>query len=385
MDFELAPEQIELQRMVRDFAQAEVAPVQARMEADHEFPYELWRKWSDLGMAGIMIPPEYGGSGLDSLSYIIAMEEMGTVSQTFALIWQVHVLVANMYVQLGTPEQKERWLPPFARGDKLGAIALTEPGAGSDAGGLRTRAVRDSDGGGDGWVINGNKIFISNAGTAISDGTVVMAVTGEQPNGRKAISSFIIPTGTPGYQLGQSFDKMAWHGMDNRELVFEDCRVPADHLLGREGAGLKQALAGLNLGRIVFGTLGCALTRACLEETLAYSKDRKQFGQPLSAFQLTQAKLANMATHAEGTRRFAHYVAWLHAQGRECHTEAAMVKLMGTRLAVQAAQDAYQIHGGYGFMHDYRVNRLYREAQILEIGEGTSEIQQILIARALGC
>lgn len=385
MDFELAPEQVELQRMVRDFARAEVAPVQDKMERDHEFPYELWRKWSDLGMAGILIPQEYGGSGLDSLSYIIAMEEVGTVSHTFALIWQVHVLVANMYVQLGTPEQKERWLPPFARGDKLGAIALTEPGAGSDAGGLRTRAVREGGREGGDWVINGNKIFISNAGTDISDGTVLMAVTGDKPDGRKAISSFIVPSGTPGYRLGQSFDKMAWHGMDNRELVFEDCRIPGDHLLGREGAGLKQALNGLNLGRIVFGTLGGALIRACLEETLPYAKDRKQFGQSLSTFQITQTKLANMATHAEGVRRFAHYVAWMHAQGRDCHTEAAMLKLMGTRLAVQAAQDAYQIHGGYGFMYDYRVNRLYREAQILEIGEGTNEIQQLLIARALGC
>lgn len=382
MDFELAPEQIELQRMVRDFALSEVAPVQEQMDRDHEFPYELWRKWSDLGMAGIMIPAEFGGSGLDSLTYILAMEEVGTVSQTFALIWQVHVLVANMYVQLGTPEQKERWLPPFARGDKLGAIALTEPGAGSDAGGLRTRAVRASNGD---WVINGNKIFISNAGTEISDGTVLMAVTGEQPNGRKAISSFIIPSGVPGYELGQSFDKMAWHGMDNRELVFQDCRIPAENLLGREGAGLRQALAGLNLGRIVFGTLGCALIRASLDEALAYAKGRTQFGQPLSSFQITQAKLADMAAHAEGVRRFAHYVAWLHAQGRDCHTEAAMVKLMGTRLAVEASREAYQIHGGYGFMHDYRVNRLYREGQILAIGEGTNEIQQLLIARALGC
>ena len=382
MNFELAPEQIELQRMARDFAVAEVAPVQEQMDRDHEFPYELWRKWSDLGMAGIMIPQEYGGSGLDSLSYILAMEEVGTVSQTFALIWQVHVLVANMHALLGTPAQKERWLPSFARGDKLGAIALTEPGAGSDAGGLRTKAVRD--GAGD-WIINGNKIFISNAGTKISDGTVLMAVTGERPDGRKSISSFIVPAGTPGYTLGQSFDKMAWHGMDNRELVFEDCRLPADHLLGAEGAGLRQALGGLNLGRIVFGTLGVALMRACLDEALSYAKGRTQFSQPLSSFQLTQGKLADMAAHAEGCRRFAHYVAWLHGQGRECHTEAAMVKLMGTRLAVDVARDAYQIHGGYGFMHDYRVNRLYREAQILEIGEGTTEVQQILIARALGC
>ncbi|PWR21639.1 acyl-CoA dehydrogenase family protein [Zavarzinia compransoris] len=382
MNFELAPEQLELQQMVRNFARAEIAPVQERMDRDHAFPLELWRKWSALGMPGILIPPEYGGSGLDSLTYILAMEEVGTVSQTFALIWQVHVMVANMYVHLGDEAQKQRWLPQFASGEKLGAFGLTEPDAGSDAGGLRTRAVRD---GNDGWIINGNKIFISNAGTEISDGLVLMAVTGEKPGGGKAISCFTVPAGTPGFELGQSFDKMAWHGMDNRELVFQDCRVGNDMLLGTEGAGLKQALGGLNLGRIVFGTLGAALSRACLEVTLPYAKERKQFGQSLSSFQITQTKLADMAAHAEATRRFAHYVAWKHSRGEDVHSDAAMLKLVGTRLAGQSARDAYQIHGGYGFMHDYEVNRLYREAQILEIGEGTNEIQQLLIARALGC
>lgn len=382
MDFELTQEQVELQRMVADFARKEIAPAQEKMDQDHEFPYEVWKKWSDLGMAGILIPQEYGGSGIDSLSYILAMEEVGAVSQTFALIWQVHVLVANMHAQLGTPSQRDKWLPAFAAGEKLGAIALTEPGAGSDAGGLLTRASQLPNGD---WCINGNKIFISNAGTRISDGMVLMATTGETEGRRRSISSFIIPAGTKGFTLGQSFDKMAWHGMDNRELVFEDCVVPSDSLLGKEGAGLRQALTGLNLGRIVFGALGCALIRACLEESLAYAKMRKQFGKPLSDFQLTQAKLADMATHAEGVRRFAHYAAWLHAQGRDCHTQAAMVKLMGTRLAVDAAREAYQIHGGYGFMREYRVNRLYRESQMLAIGEGTNEIQQLLIARALGC
>ncbi|NYT60260.1 acyl-CoA dehydrogenase family protein [Alcaligenaceae bacterium] len=382
MDFSLSEEQAELRRMVHDFARGEVAPAQEQMDRDHDFPYETWEKWSNLGMPGILIPQDYGGSGLDSLTYILAMEEMGAVSQTFALIWQVHVMVANMYVHLGTPEQKAEWLPRFASGQNLGAFALTESGAGSDAGGVRTRAVQDIKGN---WILNGNKIFISNAGTRISDGTVVMAATGEQEGRRKAISCFIVPTGTPGYSLGQSFDKMAWHGMDNSELVFNDCLLPATSILGKEGQGLRQALAGLNLGRIVFGTLGGALAQACLEETLPYTKERKQFGKSLSDFQITQAKLANMATNAETTRAFARYVAWLHSQGQDCHTEAAMVKLMGTKLAVESATDAYQLHGGYGFMHDYRVNRLYREAQILAIGEGTNEIQQMLIARALGC
>ena len=366
---------------MRQFALSEVAPVQETMDRDHAFPYALWRKWSDLGMAGMMIPEEYGGSAQNSLTYVMAMEEIGRVSQTFALIWQVHVLVANMYAQLGTTEQKEAWLPAFARGEKLGAIALTEAGAGSDAGGMRTRATRDAN---DGWRLNGSKIFISNAGTEISDGTVVIAVTGQRPDGRNALSSFILPAGTRGYEFGQSFDKMAWHGMDNRELIFNDVYLPHESLLGVEGAGLKQALSALNLGRIVFGTLGCALTQACLDETLVYAQNRSQFGKPLSSFQLTQAKLADMAAHAEAIRRFAHYVAWMHSRGAECHTEAAMLKLVGTRLAVQAATDAYQIHGGYGFMNEYPVARHYRDSKILEIGEGTTEVQLMLVARELG-
>lgn len=378
----MTSEQIELQRMVRDFAQTEVAKAQQQMDADHAFPLEAWKKWSDLGMAGVMIPSEYGGSELDSLSYIIAMEELATVSQTFALIWQVHVLVANMYASLGTTAQKEEWLPAFARGEKLAAFGLTEPGAGSDAGSISTKAVRD---GNDAWLINGNKIFISNAGAPISDGLVVMATTGTRSDGRKAISCFIVPAGTQGFKLGQSFDKMAWHGMDNRELIFDDCRVPTENMLGEEGRGLSQALGGLNLGRIVFGILGVALMRACLDETLGYASERRQFGQPLSKFQLTQAKLASMATNAEVVRRFVHYVAWMHANGMECHKEAAMAKVVSTSMATQAALDAYQIHGGYGFMKEFAVNRLHRESKILEIGEGTNEVLQLLIARKLGC
>ncbi|WP_431854275.1 acyl-CoA dehydrogenase family protein [Azospirillum sp.] len=381
MDFDMSPEQVELQRMVRDFARNEIAKAQEQMDRDHDFPYDCWRQWCELGMGGIMLPEEYGGSDLDSLSYIIAMEEVATVSQTFALIWQVHILVSNMYKLLGTEQQKREWLPRFASGEILGAFCLTEPGAGSDAGGIATKAER-RDGQ---WILNGNKIFISNAGTKISDGLVVMAVTGVRESGRKALSCFIVPRDAPGFELGQSFTKMAWHGMDNRELVFSDCRIPEANLLGAEGAGLRQALGALNLGRIVFGALGASLVRACLEESLTYAKDRRQFGQPISSFQLIQAKLADMATHAEAVRRFTHYVAWMHSQGMDCHTEAAMVKTMGSELATRAALDAFQIHGGYGFMHEFKVNRLFRESKMLEIGEGTNEVQRLLIARALGC
>lgn len=381
MNFEMSPEQAELQRMTRDFARNEIAKAQEQMDRDHDFPYECWRQWCDLGMGGIMLPEEYGGSDLDSLSYIIAMEEVATVSQTFALIWQVHILVSNMYKLLGTEQQKREWLPRFAKGEILGAFCLTEPGAGSDAGGISTKAERR----GGQWILNGNKIFISNAGTRISDGLVVMAVTGTRDSGRKSLSCFIVPRDAPGFELGQSFTKMAWHGMDNRELVFNDCRIPEGNLLGAEGAGLRQALGALNLGRIVFGALGASLTRACLEECLTYAKDRRQFGQPISSFQLIQAKLADMATHAEAVRRFVHYVAWMHSQGMDCHTEAAMVKTLGSELATKATLDAFQIHGGYGFMHEFKVNRFFRESKMLEIGEGTNEVQRLLIARALGC
>src|SRR3990172_8890913 len=254
MDFELEPAQIELQKMAREFSREVLARAQEQMDADHQFPYAAGRKWSELGMAGIMVPEKYGGGGVDSVSYIIAMEEVATASQPFALIWQVHVLVANMYALLGSETQKREWLPRFAAGEILGAIGLTEPGAGSDAGGMTTRAQRRNGE----WIINGRKIFISNTGTKISDGLVLMAVTGVS-DGRKSISSFIVPRGAPGFELGQSFTKMAWHGMDSRELVFNDCRIPEDNLLGVEGAGLKQALTALTLGRIVFGALGVAL------------------------------------------------------------------------------------------------------------------------------
>ena len=381
MDFSLSPEQTEIQAVVREFTQKEIAPAQLRMDEDHAFPQELWEKWSALGMAGILIPEEYGGSGADALTYILALEEVATESNTFALIWQVHVLVGEMYRRFASVEQKQEWLPVFARGEKLAAIGLTEAGAGSDSQAMTTRAELD----GNEWKINGTKIFISNAGTDISDGLVLMAVTGLRDDGRKEISTFIIPHGAEGFTLGQSFKKMAWHGMDNRELVFDDCRIPAGNIMGERGAGLRQALGGLNLGRIAFGAIATGLIRGCLEESLRYAQARKQFGQPLSKFQLTQAKLANMATGMEAARRLTHYAAYLFANGIECKTEAAMAKLFCTQRSTEAAMDAFQIHGGYAFMEDYKVNRFYREAKILEIGEGTNEIQQIYIARQIGC
>ena len=381
MDFSLSPEQKEIQKLARDFTRKEIAPAQLKMDQDHEFPYEVWRKWSELGMAGMLIPEEYGGSGLDPLTYILALEEVATESNTFALIWQVHVLVSEMYRRFASTEQKQQWLPQFASGEKLTAFALTEAGAGSDSYGMTTKAELD----GNQWKINGTKIFISNAGTEISDGLVLMAVTGQRDDGKKEISTFIVPQDADGYTLGQSFKKMAWHGMDNRELVFDDCRIPAGNIMGERGAGLRQALGGLNLGRIAFGAISTGLARGCLEESLSYAKERKQFGQPLAKFQLIQSKLANMAAGMEASRRLTHYAAYLFANGIECKKEAAMAKLFGTQRSTEAAMEAFQIHGGYAFMEDYKVNRFYREAKILEVGEGTNEIQQLYIARELGC
>ena len=381
MDFSLTSEQQEIQNRARDFTQKEVAPAQLKMDESHEFPYELWQKWSDLGMAGMLIPEKYGGSGIDPLTYILALEEVATESNTFALIWQVHVLVSEMFRKFASAEQKDYWLPKYAKGEKLAAFALTEAGAGSDSYAMTTKAELE----GNQWTVNGNKIFISNAGTDISDGTVLMAVTGLRDDGKKEISSFILPRDADGFTLGQSFKKMAWHGMDNRELVFENCRIPAANIMGERGAGLRQALGGLNLGRIAFGAIATGLSRGCLEESLAYTKQREQFGQPLSSYQLTQAKLSNMACGMEASRRLTHYAAYLFSNGMECRKEAAMAKLFGTQRSTEAAMDAFQLHGGSAFMEDTKVNRFYREAKILEIGEGTNEIQQLYIARQMGC
>jgi len=381
MNFDLTPEQRDIQKLARDFSQNEVARAQVEMDETHDFPYATWQRWSELGMAGILIPEEYGGSGLDPLTYIVALEEVATVSNTFALIWQVHVLVSEMYRKFGNTQQKKTWLPIFASGSKLAAIALTEPGAGSDVAGMKTRAVRD----GQQWVLNGSKIFISNAGTKISDGLVVMAVTGQKPDGRAEISSFIVPAGSEGFKLGQSFKKMAWHGMDNRELVFEDCRIAETNLLGAQGAGMRQALGGLNLGRIAFGAISTGLTRACFEESLSYAQQRRAFGSTISKFQLVQSKISQMATNMEAGRRLTHYAAYLYSTGQDCQVAAAQAKLFGTNASTQAALDCFDIHGGYGFMEEFKANRYYREAKILEIGEGANAIQELLIAKHLGC
>lgn len=382
MDFSTTPEQDQLVAMTRDFARDVVAPAQEAMERDDRFPYDAWRRWSELGMAGMLIPEDYGGSAQDKVTFYLCVEELAAVSQVFAQIWQIHCLCSQMYVALGSEAQKRSWLPGLARGDITSAFALTEPEAGSDAAALQTRAVRQDDGD---WILNGRKIFISNAGTDISDGIIVMAATGVRADGRKEITCFIVPRNTAGYSLGQSFPKMAWAGMDNRELVFDDVRLPDSARLGPVGKGLTQALGVLTVGRIGIAALGVALSRACLEASLNYAKSRRQFGRPISEFQLTQAKIADMAAGLEAARALLFKAAWMSDQGMDCGVIASAAKLVGSRLATQSAKDALQIHGGLGFSKETRVNRLFREAQVLEIGDGTTEIQQLIIARALGC
>jgi Acyl-CoA dehydrogenases len=382
MDFDPTPEQQSLLSMVADFARREVAPAQARMEAENLFPYETWQAWSDLGMAGAVIPEANGGGGLDTLSYLLCVEELAAVSQSFAQIWQIHSLVSLMIAELGTEAQKARWLPAYARGERTPAFALTEAGAGSDAAALRTRAVRQPDGC---WRIDGEKTFITNTGSDISDGTVVFAVTGERPGGRRAISAFYVPRDAEGFSWGPPMAKMAWRGLATRDLSFQGVVVPADHLLGPEGAAFSAALRCLTLGRIGVAALAAGLARACRDLSLDYALQRQQFGRPIAGFQLIQAKLADMAAHHEAIRRLTHYAGWRHARGLDCQSEASMAKLVGSRLAAEAARETMLIHGGGGFMTDTIANRYFREAQVLEIGEGTTEIQQIILARRMGC
>jgi short/branched chain acyl-CoA dehydrogenase len=381
MEFEMTAEQRMLQDMARDFARREIAPVAKELDRSRQFPYELWNKMKELSLPGILVPEEYGGQGLDPLTYAIVLEELARADDSFAAIFQVHILVTEMYRLYASKEHKEKYLPILARGDKLGGFALTEPNAGSDASAILTRADR-KDGK---WVLNGAKMFITNCGTDISFGPIVMAISGKQADGRKEMSSFIVPTGTPGYIIGSRNDTIGWCNMDNRELAFEDCAIPEDNLFGTRGKGIAQALGGLNLGRIAFGAICTGLAQACLDASLSYAKERIQFRQPISKFQEIQFKLADMAFRVQAARALTHKAAWLKSQGRPHATEATMAKLYASEAAMQSALDGFQIHGGYGFTKEYDINRYYRDAKIMTIGEGTSEICRIVIARALGC
>jgi short-chain 2-methylacyl-CoA dehydrogenase len=376
MLFDLDDDTQLIQRTVREFARGEVAPEAAELDRTGAFPYEIVAKMGELGLMGLPFPEEFGGAGGSTLQYAIAVEELTRVDSAVAITMCAHTSLGTQPIYLfGDDEQKARLLPDLCAGRTLGAFGLTEPEAGSDAANVKTRAALDADG----WVIDGAKQFITNAGTRISGHVAITVLTGENE-----ISNLIVENGTPGYTQGEPYRKMGWHASDTRPLSFEGCRVPEANLLGPRGQGFRQFLQILDIGRIGVAAMGVGLAQGALDEALTYASQRHAFGRPIGRFQSIQAKLADMSTELEAARLLTYKAAVLKDQGRDFTLAAAQAKLKTGRLAVRAAEEAVQIHGGYGYIEEYPVCRFYRDAKILTIGEGTDEIQQMVIARALG-
>ena len=374
----LTEEQEELRRVVRQFAVDKVAPRAEEMNAKGEFPLDLVAEMGDMGLFGLPFPEEYGGMGGTYLDLCIAIEEIGRVDQSLGITLEAGVGLGAMPIfKFGTQEQKRQYLPDLAAGKKLAGFGLTEPGGGSDAGGLRTTARRD----GDSWVINGSKQFITNAGTDISEFVTITAVTTDDP---RQVTNFIVPTGTPGYTIGNGYRKVGWHASDTRDLYFSDVRVPADNQLGDEGRGFANFLNILDGGRIAIAALATGLIQGCLDECVRYVSEREAFGKPIGTYQAIQFKVADMEMWAQLSRDAYYRAAWLATEGKPFKKEAAVAKLYSSEMAMSAAREATQIFGGYGFTTEYPVGRFYQDAKILEVGEGTSEVQRMLIARHLG-
>jgi short/branched chain acyl-CoA dehydrogenase len=376
VNLDLSEEHELLRRTVREFAEQRIAPVAEELDREHRFPYEIVAELAELGLMGIPIPEEYGGGGGDTLSYTLAIEELTRIDSSVAITVAAHTSLGTMPILLfGNEEQKREWLPELASGEKLAAFGLTEPDAGSDAGATRTTAEP-----GDGkWVVNGSKIFITNAGTDISACVTITAKTGDEE-----ISNLIVPNGTEGYEISAPMRKMGWNAADTRELSFRNCQVPEENLLGERGAGYRQFLEILDGGRISIAAMGLGLAQGAYDLAAAYARERQQFGQPISKFQAIQFKLADMATEIEAGRGLVYKAAWLKDQGRPFAQAAAMAKLYTGELAHRVANQSLQIHGGYGYMDEYAISRLYRDQKVLEIGEGTNEVQRLVIARHLG-
>jgi short/branched chain acyl-CoA dehydrogenase len=376
MLFDLDDETILLQRTVREFATGEIAPVAEELDRTKAFPYDLVAKMGELGLMGIPFPEEFGGAGGSTLQYAIAVEELTRIDSSVAITMCAHTSLGTQPIYLfGDDEQKARMLPDLCAGRRLGAFGLTEPEAGSDAGNVKTHASLD----GGAWVIDGAKQFITNAGTEITGHVAITVRTGE-----REISNLIVENGTPGYSQGAPYRKMGWNASDTRPLSFDGCRVPQSNLLGPRGQGLRQFLQILDGGRIGVAAMGVGLAQGAFDEALKYANQRHAFGQPIGRFQSIQAKLADMATEIEAARLLTYKAAVLKDQGRDFTLSAAQAKLKTGRLAVRVAEEAVQIHGGYGYIEEYPVCRFYRDAKILTIGEGTDEVQQMVIARALG-
>jgi short/branched chain acyl-CoA dehydrogenase len=374
-NYDLSEEHELVRRTVRDFARERVAPVAEDLDRDHRFPYDLVAELAELGLMGMPIPEEYGGAGTDTLSYAIAVEELTRVDSSVAITVAAHHSLGTLPIfMFGSEEQKREWLPQLASGERLAAFGLTEPDAGSDAGATRTRAeLRDGE-----WVINGSKIFITNAGTDITACVTITALTGDGE-----ISNIIVPNGTPGYDVAPAMQKLGWRASDTRELSFRDVRVPEGNLLGPRGKGFQQFLEILDGGRISVAAMGVGLAQGAYDLAAQYAKERNQFGKPIAQFQAVQFALADMATEIEAGRSMVYKAAWLKDQGRPFGKEAAMAKLFTGELSNRAANAALQIHGGYGFMDEFAISRLYRDQKILEIGEGTNEVQRMVIAKHL--
>ncbi len=381
LDHRLSPEHEELRRTVESFAREAIAPTIGELYERHEFPYDIIRRMGKMGLFGLPLPEEYGGMGGDFLALCLAIEELARIDSSVAVTLEAGVSLGAMPIhRFGTEEQRRRWLPRLCSGEALAAFGLTEPGCGSDAGGARTTAVRD----GDAWVINGTKSFITNSGTDITGLVIVAAVTGRRDDGSPLISTIIVPTPSPGLTVAPQYSKVGWNASDTRELSFADVRVPAENLLGEEGRGYAQFLSALDEGRIAIAALATGLAQGCVDESVAYAATRTAFGRPIGENQAIQFKLADMEMRAHTAR-----LAWRDAAsrmlaGEPFKKEAAIAKLHASDVAVTNAREATQIHGGYGFMNEYPVARMWRDAKILEIGEGTSEVQRMLIARELG-
>ncbi|RLP90617.1 acyl-CoA dehydrogenase [Micromonospora sp. BL4] len=381
MDFRLTDEQTALRESVRDFAREVVAPVIAEHYEKHTFPYEVIRQMGKMGLFGLPFGEEHGGMGGDYFALCLALEELARVDSSVAITLEAAVSLGAMPIyRFGTEEQKATWLPKLLSGEALAGFGLTEPGTGSDAAGTQTRAVLD----GDEWVINGSKAFITNSGTDITALVTVTAVTGTNPDGSKELSTIIVPTGTPGFTVAPGYSKVGWTASDTHELTFDDCRVPAANLLGGRGRGFAQFLRILDEGRIAIAALAVGLAQGCVDESIKYAQERHAFGRPIGANQAIQFKIADMELKAH-TARLAYYDAAARMlAGEPFKRQAAIAKLHASTIAVDNAREATQIHGGYGFMNEYPVARFWRDSKILEIGEGTSEVQRMIIARDLG-
>lgn len=379
MNFDLTQEQQMIKRTIKEFADKVVAPGAIDRDRTNEFPEEIFKQLSDMGMMGLPFDEKYGGAGADTTSFAIVTEELSRACASTGITYSAHISLGGAPLNLfGTDEQKEKYLAPICSGESFGAFGLTEPNAGSDAGGTETRAVED----GDDWVINGSKVYITNASYAKH--LAITAITG-MDNGKKEISAIIVPTDAEGFTIIDNYEKMGLHASNTTELVLENVRVPKGNLLGKRGEGFKQFLVTLDGGRIGIAAMAVGIAQAAFNRALNYSKERKQFGKSLSEFQITQFKLADMALKIELARNMVYKAAWLKDQGRPFTKEASMAKLYASEISMEVADEAIQIHGGYGYMKEYEVERYMRDAKLLEIGEGTSEVQKMVIARQIGC